>query len=45
MYKKEKWNGERKGGLDGGGGGFCINIHEHTSTSRTHHKVTDGEID
>lgn len=34
----------RESGLNGGGGG-CINIHEHTSTSRTHHKVTDGEID
>lgn len=33
----------RESGLNGGGG--CINIHEHTSTSRTHHKVTDGEID
>lgn len=43
MYKKEKWNGERKWFEWGGGG--CINIHEHTSTSRTHHKVTDGEID
>lgn len=24
MYKKEKWNGERKGGLNGGGGDFVL---------------------
>lgn len=30
MYKKEKWNGERKGGLDGGAGGDFVLTYMNT---------------